>query len=476
MRDPLASLSLALAAGGGHVDALPVRQLVAAGVTLLQRCAPLTRALVGRRAAILAPTGPQFVVALAACEGRGAVLVNPLAAAAEVAHQCADADVGAVFTVAALAARVPAGIPVVLLDEAPRRVTVHVGGATLDVDLGSHVGLVLEGDRDVEGSDEEAAIVYTSAMAGVPLGAILTHGNLLANGRATVAAARMTADDHCLALLPWSHLFGLTVTLTAPALAGARVTTMARFHPLRAIEALETQAITTLVGVPAVYASLLAAIERRGGVRPDALRLAICGGAVLPPAVQERWEAATGVPLRQGYGLTEAGPVCLFNRVDAPNRIGTLGCAYPGAEVTIRDPRTSAPLGTGEPGEICVRGALVGPGYVRNGDAGLRHVAGWLHTGDRGRMDADGWVTFDGVLKPMFTRNGFNVYPAEIERTLALMPGVVRVEVRAIPDAAKEHQVGVVVHGAVTETAVRAWCERLLSAYKQPGVVEIVAP
>jgi long-chain acyl-CoA synthetase len=474
MSDPLASLPLALAAAGGRVDQYEARQLVAAGLTLLQRCAPLARALLGRRAAILAPTGPHFLVALAACEGRGAVLVNPLAAAAEVAHQCADADVGAVLTVSALAAKVPAGLPVVLLDEAPRSATVQLDERTLTVDLGSHFALELAGDAETPGRDEEAAIVYTSAMAGTPIGAVLTHANLLANGRSTVEAARLTADDHCLAVLPFSHLFGLTVTLSAPLLAGARTTTMARFNPLKALDLLESSGITMLVGVPAVFIALLAAAERRGGVRPDALRLAICGGAPLPVAVQERWEAVTGVALRQGYGLTEASPVCLFNRVDRPNRPGTLGVAYPDCEVTIRDPRTSAPLGTGESGEICVRGALVGPGYVRNGDAGLKQVAGWLHTGDRGRMDAEGVVTFEGLLKPMFTRNGFNIYPAELERVIGTMPGVSAVEVRAIPDPVKEHEVGVRVHGDVTVDAVKAWCEALLSAYKQPSEVTIV--
>jgi long-chain acyl-CoA synthetase len=412
-------------------------------------------------------------VGLAACEGRGAVLINPLAAPAEVAHQCADADVGAVFTVAALAPRVPAGLPIVLLDEAPRRARVHLDDRTLDVDLGSHVGLALEGDTEEPGSDEEAVVVYTSAMAGTPLGAILTHRNLLANARGTIDAARLTAADHCLAVLPFSHLFGLTVTLAAPLLAGARTTTMPRFHPLKALDLLERAGVTMLVGVPAVFVALLAAIERRGGVRPDALRVAICGGAPLDPGIQTRWEAATGVPLRQGYGLTEASPVCLFNHVDAPNRIGTLGTAYPGCDVSIRDPRTSAPLPAGTSGEICVAGDTVGPGYVRGGDAGLRRVAGWLHTGDRGRMDADGVVRFEGLVKPMFTRNGFNIYPTELERTIALLDGVRTVAVTGVPDALKEHEIAVAVTGDTTEAAVRAWCEALLSAYKQPGTITI---
>jgi long-chain acyl-CoA synthetase len=414
---PTSVLPLALAAGGGRVGTFEAQQLVAAGLTLLQRSAPLVRALAGRRAAILLPTSHQFCVALAACEGRGAVLVNPLAAPAEIAHQLRDADVGAVFTVTPLAARVPDGTPLVLLDDAPRSARVVVGGAAKDVDLGTHFGLDLEAESDVAGSDEECVIVYTSAMAGTPRGAILTHRNILANARSTVVAAELTSDDHALAVLPFSHLFGLVVSGAAPLLAGGRVTPMERFHPGKAIEALEAGDVTQLVAVPAVYAALVALLQRRGSrlVSP-ALRLCICGGAVLPVALQDAWAELTGVELRQGYGLTEAAPVCLFNRVQQPNRRGTLGLPLPDVDVEIHDAVTGAPLPRGTAGEICVRGANVFRGYVGGATDGLQVRDGWLHTGDRGALDADGTVSFLGLIKPMFTRNGFNVYPREIAR------------------------------------------------------------
>ncbi len=476
MSNPLSLLPFAMGAHGGSLDGMPAAQLVAAGTTLLQRCAPLSRALYGTRAALLLPTGPQFLVALAASDGRGAVLLNPLGSADELAYQLHDANVGAVFTVAALADRLPSSLLRVLLDDAPRAAALLRDGVISAIDLGSHVGLELEGDAEQEGLDEEAAVVYTSAMDGRPLGAILTHRSLLANGHATVQAAQLTAADHVLSVLPYSHLFGMTVTLTAPLLAGARVTTMGRFNPLKAVDALVDDGITMLVGVPAVFIALLSAIERRGGtIDVPALRVCICGGAALPVWVQRKWEAATGCALRQGYGLTEASPVCLFNRIDAPNRIGSLGSAYPGAEVTIRNPTTSVELPVGSSGEICVRGALVGPGYVSGGEGGLRRVDGWLHSGDRGSMDADGHVAFEGLIKPMFTRNGFNIYPAELERVIAAMPGVQRVEVTAVPEPQKENDIEVTVHGAVDDAAVRAWCDDRLASYKQPSRITVVA-
>jgi long-chain acyl-CoA synthetase len=452
---------MALAARGGRVDGLEAQQLVASGLTLLQRSAPLVRALSGKRAAIVLPTSPAFVTALAASDGRGAVLVNPLAAPPEVAHQLADARVGAVFTVTELATRLPAGVAVVLLDDAPRTARVIVDGVGRDVDLGSHAGLSIEGNTDAAGRDDEAAIVYTSAMAGVPLGAILTHRNLLTNARSTIVAAGNSSADRVLALLPFSHLFGLTVTASAPLLAGGSVVTVPRFNPGRAVDLIEAQAITEVVGVPAVFRALLAAVERRGKEAVASLRLCICGGSPLSVELQDRWVDATGVELRQGYGLTEAGPVCLFNRVDQPNARGTLGAPFPEVEVDL----------VGE--EICVRGENVFRGYVSRGDDGLLVRDGWLHTGDTGRRDKTGHIVFTGLIKAMFTRNGFNIYPREIERVISGMPGAASVSVREGPADEREPDIVVDVTGDVVKDDVEQWCAERLSAYKQPTVVNI---
>jgi long-chain acyl-CoA synthetase len=486
-------LPLRAAAGGGSVDGLEAARLVAAGFTLLQRSAPLVRALAGKRAAVLLPTSPQFLTALAASDGRGAVLINPLAAPAEIDHQLRDAQVGAVFTIAALQGRLPAEVPRVLLDDAPASATFALpGGDDQRVDLGSHFGLDLEGDADAPGRDEECAIVYTSAMQGVPLGAVLSHRNLLANARQTVEAAANTADDHLLAVLPFSHLFGLTTSLVAPMLAGARVTTMARFNALAAVDLLEREGITEIVGVPAIFAGLLAAIARRGRpLNASRLRLCICGGAPLSVALQERWLAATGVDLRQGYGLTEASPVALYNTLSAPNALGALGVPFPGVRVSVRNPATHAELPAGEVGEICIAGSTVFRGYVgevgapgslrpvpaesRAASRGLRTIDGWLHTGDRGVRRADGYIEFRGLAKPMFTRNGFNVYPAELERVVGAMPGVASVRATGIPDPVKEHEVALEITGSleVTEAAVKAWCEPRLAQYKLPTRISI---
>jgi long-chain acyl-CoA synthetase len=464
MLEPFSLLPLALAAHGGMIDEYEAQQLVAAGVTLLQRSAALVRALSAKRSAFLLPTSPQFLTALAASEGRGAVLINPLASRHEIAHQLRDAGVGAVFTNTALARHLPdPSITHVLLDDAPRTATVIAAGGTRAIDLGTHHGLSLEGETDVPGSEDEVAIVYTSAMEGTPLGAVVTHRNLLSNARATLDATGDMRNDTVLAALPFAHLFGLTVSGTAPLLSGGKVITMPRFNPSRTAELIATGAISVVVGVPAVFRALLSAIEKREVSTVGRLRLCICGGAPLEVSLQDRWFDATGVELRQGYGLTEAGPVCLFNRVDRPNARGTLGS--PLAEVDVRITQQS---------EIVVRGANVFRGYVSNGDAGLRIDSdGWLHTGDAGRANADGTISFVDVVKPMFTRNGFNIYPRELETAIAELSGVARVAVRAVAHPGAEPEIEARVTGAVSADAVRAWCAERLSAYKQPTTILI---
>ncbi len=300
MSDPFSLVPFAMAGGGGRVDDWECQQLVAAGVTLLQRSPPLVRALTGRRSALLLPTGPSFITALAASDGRGAVLLNTRTAAPEIAWQLRDAQVGAVFTIKTFAPHLPPGMPFVLLDEAPRLARVMIAGRAHEIDLGSHRGLALEGSRDADGLEEECVVVYASAMAGRVHGARLTHRALIATARATIAAMELTPLDHSLALLPYSQLFGLTTSAVAPLLAGGRVTTMPRFNARQALDIIEQQGVTRLVGVPAVFALLVHAIELRDApLRGHQLRTCLCDGGPLSVALQDRFASHTGVELRQ---------------------------------------------------------------------------------------------------------------------------------------------------------------------------------
>lgn len=475
MTDPLSLLSFAVAAGGGILDNVEAQQWIAAGHTLLTRSAPLVRTLANGRSAILLPPGGPFLSALASSDGRGAVLINPLASRSEIVRQLRDAGVTVVFTNFTLSARLPTRFAHVLLDEAPLRARVLIGDRDQSVDLGSHFGLDIAGSIDTVGSDEEAVIVYTSAMAGTPLGAILSHRNILANARASADAMGDNPRDHCLAALPFAHLFGLVVCTCSPLLMGGRVTTMDRFHPGRALDIIEQQNVTRFMGVPSMYAALLNVIARRGSnqFRTHKLRLCFVGGAPVSESLQDAWFDATGVELRQGYGLTEAAPAGLLSRFDASNERGTMGTAIRGTEVAIRDVQSGLELSDERDGEICVRGPHVFRGYVSGGADGLRIRDGWLCTGDLGARHSNGTVSFRGLIKPMFTRNGFNIYPREIEAALLRMPGVQSARAWGIPEPTKENDVAVRIQGDVTDADVKRWAQQELAAYKVPSHIEI---
>jgi len=204
------TLALRLAAGGGRIDDLPASQLVAAGFTLLQRSAPLVRMLAGRRSALLLPPGPAAVVALAASDGRGAVILPLGASPEELAALCAVADVGAVFTTDALRSRLPASLGVVCLDQVPRAAVVHVpDGREQTVDLGSHVGLTIEGETDLPGREEEALLLPSVPPSVPPMA--LTHRALLDREGLEVQVGSSRADATLLTALLIPLLAGRTL-------------------------------------------------------------------------------------------------------------------------------------------------------------------------------------------------------------------------------------------------------------------------
>jgi len=420
----------------------------------------------GERVGILLPNVAAFPVAFYGVlrAGASALLLNPQYSRREIAEYTADAGARTVVTMEALEHLLPPGATPLLLEPAEGCMTEPSTGLAADVPLPRPA------------PDDEAAVIYTSATHGWARGARLTHRGLGANLTSTIEAMALTPDDRVFALLPLIHAFGLTVTMTAPLSAGATMVPVERFHPVRTLDQLEESRATVISGVPAAYLALVSAAERRG-VPKHALRAAICGGAPLQAEVSRRWEETFGIPLREGYGLTEASPVCLFNRVDRPNQPGSLGHPFPGVEVTIRDPRGEhCPVGS--TGEICVEGANVFAGYV--GEEGRDPEQFWgdaLRTGDLGVCGPDGTIRFRGCLKRMFTRSGFNIYPREIERVIQEDPRVADASVTAVPDGAKENEIALTVVPApgaeLDEEDVRRLCRDGLAAYKQPGRITI---
>lgn len=434
--------------------------------------------LAGRRVGVLLPNVPAFPVAalgLLAAPAR-LLLLNPLCAPREIGEFLAGADVADVVTTAALEPWVPPSARVLRIDALPDALEWRHANRTGTTRITPrHGGKALPHANGVA-AEAEAVVVYTAANDGWPRGARLSHRNLVANLRSTVEALSLTADDVVIAALPLIHTFGFTVCMNAPLSVGASIIPVERFHPLRVLDLLESSGATVFAGVPAMYKALLAAVERHG-VPEHKLRVAICGGAPHATQLSLQWERTFGLPLREGYGLTEGAPVCLFNRVDRPNRPGTLGYPFPHVDVSIRGP-DGEPLAQGEVGEICVSGPNVFPGYVGEPDRAAADFFGdWFRTGDLGSEEPDGAVRFRGFLKPMFTRNGFNVYPREVQRALQVDPRIEHVDVCALPDEARENEVVLRVRAApgaaLTEADVRELCKHRLAAYKQPSRIEI---
>jgi long-chain acyl-CoA synthetase len=423
------------------------------------------------RVGVLLPNLALFPIALHAvfrCGG-SALLLNPANSAREVREHLADARVMTVITIERLRPLLPRETEGLLVDGFPREVAMTGANGTERV-----VVEMASGPLGFAAAGDEAVVIYTSAMSGRARGAVLSHRNLVANLRATMEALALSSDDAVFGALPFAHAFGLTVCLNAAMAAGSRIVPTPRFNPLTALDLLESEEITVLCGVPAMYIGLLAATNRKG-VPNHRLRLALSGGAPMPLELARQWEERFGLPLRQGYGLTEASPVCLFNLIGRPNRLGTLGYPLPGVGVTIRD-EAGAELPPDEVGELWVRGENVFEGYLgdRPGEGPLH--GGWLRTGDLASVE-DGAVRFRGTLKEMFTRNGFNVYPEEVRRVLREDPRIAEVVVWARPDPERENEVVVgVVPAPGAELSledVRELCDARLASYKRPSEIRI---
>lgn len=297
MSDPLSFVPLALAAADGSIDAIPCRRLVAAGVALLQRTAPLVRALDGREAAIILPIGPELLVALAACAGRAALLLEPGDDSAAGLTALRSREVGAVFTVRELADSLPPEVPRVLLDDAPTRAEWQASDGSRAIDLSLRGGLLLEGDPETAGSEEIAVRTGGAVAAGAATSPALTHRVLLASARACARAQRMDHRTRVLAVASPASAEALVAGLLAPLLAGGEVSGGDPYTPESLCERLERDAITSLVARPETYAAIASTLEAQRR-HLDAPLLQHCiAVAPFDGALAARWRAVSAVPL-----------------------------------------------------------------------------------------------------------------------------------------------------------------------------------
>ncbi|MEU1447662.1 class I adenylate-forming enzyme family protein [Streptomyces mirabilis] len=322
-----------------------------------------------------------------------------------------------------------------------------------------------------------ALLIYTSGTTGVPKGVMLDHANIDAMADMGRRALEIGPADRCLLILPLFHVNGIVVSTLIPLLAGASVAIADRFNPETFFDVVERERPTFFSAVPTIY-SMLAALPDQ--VRPDtsSLLFGVCGAAPASAELLTRFETRYGFPLVEGYGLSEGTCGSTINPVAGPRRAGTVGLPFPGQEIRILD-ADGIEVAPGIDGEVVVRGANVMRGYLGRPDETARViVGGWLHTGDVGHLDAEGYLTLVGRSKDMIIRGGENIYPKEIEDVLSGDPSVLEAAVIGVPDEKWGEVVVAYVQprpgSTVDPAALKALCVRSLTGYKRPTAFLVV--
>lgn len=332
-----------------------------------------------------------------------------------------------------------------------------------------------------DGRAQVAALIYTSGTTGVPKGVMLTHANLLFVAERSGRVRMLNSADRAYGVLPISHVFGLASVFLGTLFHGGQLRLVATFDAEAAARALAEDGITIFQGVPAMYARLLELARRRGAALPaPALRYISVGGAPLDLTLKRRVEDMWGLPLNNGYGLTESAPTVTTTRMEAPAADDTAGPVLPGVELRIANAETGVEMAPGAVGEIWVRGPNVMRGYYRDAPATAQVLTddGWLKTGDLGRVDAAGNLTLVGRLKELIIRSGFNVYPPEVEAALATHADVALAAVIGRPAGDNEEVVAFVQpvpDRTLAEADLRRHVEVLLAPYKRPSRYVFVA-
>jgi long-chain acyl-CoA synthetase len=421
-----------------------------------------------------------------------AVPVNPRSTVGELARMIADSGSRLVVADAETVATVR---------DAVRLVRAALAGATdeLDAELVGRahdprvyvVGAEPEGQEQVYDAlraaapvpvpplpdpEKLACLLYTSGTSGRPRAAMLTHRALMANidQAAEVEPPMIHGDDVVLGVLPLFHVYGLNAVLGGVLRHRAKLVLADHFDPQATLDLIDDEAVSVVPVAPPVFAHWLPEEHLRERLGP--VRLMLSGSAPLSAEVIEQFGEATGIPVHQGYGLTEASPIVTSTLCSVEPRNGSGGAARPGNEIKLLDDVGQPPEGD-DPGEIWIRGANVFSGYWPDGEGGP-DLHGWWGTGDVGFLDASGDLFLVDRLKDLVIVSGFNVYPNEVEDVIREVEGVAEAAVIGVDDPATGEAVVayvVAVDGAEeVAAAVRAHCAVRLARFKQPSRVEVV--
>jgi len=417
----------------------------------------------GTKVGLFLPNSPYFVICYYAVLKAGGTVVNfnPLYAEREIVRQMRDAEVRIMVTLDLLSLyEKMAGR---LTDTKLETLVVCSMGGALPLPKKALFALLkrkevasiptddkhlrfeklidndgLEARAEIDPLHDVAVLQYTGGTTGKPKGAKLTHAGLLANTMQTRlwAADIQPGEEKILGVLPLFHVFAMTGVMNAGLVSGSEIVLLPRFRVAEVLAAIDKQRPTVFFGVPTIYS----AINAHEGLEKydlSSLKFCVSGGAPLPLEVKKTFEALSGCSLVEGYGLTEAGPVCTINPFHGENRPGSAGLPIPGTVieiVSLDDPKKTVPLG--EPGEVCVTGPQVMAGYWKQDEETDTVLCdGRLRTGDVGYLDEDGYLHLFDRIKDLIITGGYNVYPRMVEEALYLHPAVEEAAVCGVPDS-----------------------------------------
>ena len=425
----------------------------------------------GDRVGLMMPNVAEVPVVYYGVLRAGGVVVpmNPLLKGREVAYYLSDSGAGLLFAWHAFAEQARAGAE-------------QAGAGTVVVDGVGFPDLLATATPDfqvADTSDEDTAVIlYTSGTTGHPKGAELTHGNLISNTEVSrVDIVQAGPDDVIFGGLPLFHVFGQTVALNVAVAAGACLTLLPRFDAAHALRIIAGHRVTVFECVPTMYVALLHQPDR-ADYDTSSLRTCISGGAALPVEVLRGFDEAFGVPVLEGYGLSETSPVASFNLPGRERKPGSIGTPIRDVQMRVVDAEDNeAPQG--EVGEIVILGPNVMKGYWQRPEATAEAIHdGWFHTGDLAKVDEDGYFYIVDRKKDLIIRGGYNVYPREIEEVIYEHPAVAEAAVIGLPHSSLGEEVAAAVAlkpgAAVTAEELRDYVKSQVAAYKYPRHVWFV--
>ena len=458
----------------------------------------------GDRVGLYLPNTPHYVTAYYGALMAGAIVVNfsPLYTAAELEHQVEDSGTKILFTLSAKAL-LPTALEVLEHSSLEKLVVGSVAEMLSPVKsllfrwfkASESTPIpddprVLRYDRlianrgdcvvaDIDPVNDIALLQYTGGTTGTPKGAMLTHQNLTANARQAQAIdPHQHEEDRIIAVLPFFHVFANTCTLNRTVVNGGEMVMLPRFDAAQVLAAVQRVKATSLPGVPTMFQALLDHPAIRN-IDFSCLRACISGGAPLALELKQRFEAATGAQLIEGYGLTETSPIVCSNPYEGLNKSGTVGQPVPGTRVKLVDREDpTRPPPEGEPGELLFAGPQIMKGYWNRPDADAEVFIGdYVRTGDVGIIDEDGYVKIVDRLKDMIAVGGFKVFPSQVEQILYHNPAVKEALVIGVPDRYRGEQPKAFVtlnDGFETDgAALKDWLNPQLGKHERVCEVEV---